>query len=194
MTIRLRAEDRPRIVWLLALLLFMLGCRTIASRESSIAKASVATEELVRRIRANDRAMADAVTLRRSEQLAWADLTQISGGQQPAVSVAGFLRGLERLAGRLQLAVVSVTPSESTAPKTARTALLPMPITVLVQGRFRSLVRFMQEATRQKTLIGLDSAQLMVSSLPAARAFGLDATIRVTLYRLMINAADAPAN
>ncbi len=183
------------MVWLLALLVFMFGCRTIASRESSIAKASAATEELVRRIKTNDLAISQATMLRRREQLAWGDLMRVSGDLQPAVSVAEFLRRLEHVAAGLQLSVVSVTPSgEPRVSKPVSTALVPLPITVLVRGKFRSVVRFIQETTRQKTLTGLESAQLMVSSLASARTAGLDATIHVTLYRLLLGLADVPAN
>ncbi len=173
----------------------MLGCRTIAARESSIAKASAATEELARRINANNLAIAEAAILRRRERLARDDLMQVSGGEQPAVSVAEFLRRLEYLAARLRLSVVSVTPSDGLpAQKSVSKALVPLPVTVLVRGKFRSVVRFIQETTRQRTLTGLESAQLMVPSLPSASAAGLDATIHVTLYRLLLNVADVPAD
>lgn len=195
MTFRIRRKDQPRMVWLLAFLTFIFGCRTIASSESSIAKVSVATQELASRIKTNDRALAQAASLTRREQLAWADLMQISRGQQPAVSVAEFLRRLEEIAAGLKLSIVSITPSaELAVSKAAGTALIPQPITVLVHGDFRSLVRFIQEATRQKTLTGLENAQLVLSSLPSVRTAGLDATIHVTLYRLILNGADVSAN
>ncbi len=194
MTLRIRPENRSRLVWLLALLAFMFGCRTFASYESSIAKTSAATEELGRRIKTNDQVIAHAATLRRSEQLARADLMQVSIGQQPAVSTADFLRRLEYTAAQLQLSVVSVTPGEIPALKTVNRALVPLPVTVVIRGKFRSMVRFIQETTRQNALTELVSAQLVVSSLPSARAAELDATIHLTLYRLLLNVANAQAN
>ncbi|HEX5275246.1 MAG TPA: type 4a pilus biogenesis protein PilO [Candidatus Rubrimentiphilum sp.] len=182
-------------MWLLAVFVFVFGVRAIASHESAIAKASVATEELTRRIESNYRTLAQAETLRRREQLAWDDLLKISGGQQPAISVAEFLRRLKDMAWRRRLSVVSIIPGdESTPSKPASRALAPLPITILVRGKFRSLVRFIQEITRQRTLTGVESVKLMLSSIPSARTAGLDATIHVTLYRVIVDAANVPAN
>jgi hypothetical protein len=193
-TLRLRSEEQTRIVWLLALMVFMLGCRTIAARESSIANVFSANEQLMRRIDANDRDIAQAATLRRREQLARQDLFRISGEQRAALSLAEFLRRLAFIATRLQLTVMSVTPSAaSPGVKSTRTALIPLPVTVLVRGKFRSLVHFVQEITRQKSLTGVEGVQIVISPVPAMRGLELDATIHLMLYRLLLNAVDAPA-
>jgi hypothetical protein len=179
----------------MALLAFMLGCRTITTQERAIAKTRLAADELAGRIRSNDLAIAYAATLRREERLAWLDLSRFSGEQRAAVSAAEFLRRLGDIARRYQVSVVSITPAgESASAKTASTGLVPVPVTIVGRGRFRPIVRFIQEITRQESLTGLESAQITVSSLPAVRGAALDATIHLTLYRLALSPTDAPTD
>jgi hypothetical protein len=180
---------------LLALLVFVFGCRTIAAQETSIATVLSATDELARRISSSELAIAKAAALRRQEHSAWLELLRLSGEQRPAVSVAAFLRRLEAVAARFHVSVTSVTPAgESPSPKAARSALLSTPITIAGRADFRSIVRFIQEITRQRSLTGLESAQMTVSPLPSTRGAQLQTTIHLTLYRLVLSLADAPAN
>lgn len=195
MTLRLRREERPRAVWLLALLVFAFGCRTIIAREATIATVHSTTEELARRIDSNDAAIAQGATLRRQEQSAWLDLLRLSGDERPAVSVAEFLRRLVAVAAQFGVSVDSVTPGAAVPPqKGASSALVAQPVVIEGRGKFRSIVRFIQEITRQKSLTGLESAQITVSPVPSIHKPELDATIHVTLYRLVMNLADAPAS
>lgn len=195
MTFRLKEEDRPRIVWLLALLVLILGWRAVAARESTIARSISATEELSRRIKANESAIEQAAALRARERSAWTDLLQLSRDQRTVLSVAAFLRQLQNLAERFHMSVVSLAPSDNSPPaKAASSALFAVPVTIVSHGEFHSILRFIQEITRQKTLTGFESAQITLSPPPSNRDGRLSATIRLTLYRLALRLSDAPAN
>ena len=61
------------------------------------------------------------------------------------------------------------------------------PFTIAAQGEFTSLLRFIQELPRRKTLVGIDSAQLAISKASVAEGPRLNGTIHATLYRLLIN-------
>jgi hypothetical protein len=173
----------------------MFGCRTIALREFSIANVFSATEQLTQRIKANDKAIAQAAALHRREQFARLDLLRVSREQRSAVSVAGFLRRLEYAAAMDRLTVISVTPSTGSQPRRfARNALVPLPVVVLVRGNFRAIVHFLQEITRQKSLTGIEDAQIVISPVPSMRATELDATVHLILYRVLLNVANVAPN
>jgi len=174
----------------------MAACREIVSAENSIASAQLATQEFQRRIDDGNAIIERVDVLRREQLRAWSDLSRVSNERRLAISTAAFLRELETLAGRLQLKVVSITPAhESLAPRTPQAKLLPTPMSILVRGDFRSVVRFLQEVTEQRSLVGLDSAQLAASSVSSTRGKKqLDVSIRLTLYRLLLDAADASAD
>lgn len=195
MSFRAGGTRPSRVLWLAACLVFGVGCRLIAVRETAIANAGLATDQLTRKIEMNDAIIARADTLRQQEQLVRRDLLKLSTWQQPAISIAAFLRRLEYLGSQLGVAVVSVTPSsELRTTRSAASALAALPVTVLVRGDFPALVRFIQEVTRQRSLTGVESVQMAISSLAARRRRSLEATLHLTLYRVRPNLADAPTH
>lgn len=195
MTLRLRPVHRPRIIWLLAILAFLFGCRMVAAMESALSSTATATEQLQRRIDANDRVIAQAGALRRREQLARRDFMRIYSEERPAILVAEFLLSLQDVARRSHLSIVSVTPADDTvAPQIKKSALLPLAVTVLIRGNFRAMVRFIQEITRQKPLTSLDSANIALSPDVSTHGGELAATIHLTLYRVLLHFTDVSAD
>jgi hypothetical protein len=181
------------LLWLLCGASLLLSANMMNGFERSIADAAAVTRELEHRIAENRAVIARSAQLHRAERRAWADLAVLSTGVDRAHSSAEFIKNLERLASRLKLQIVSTNASgEMPAAKIPiRARLLPDKIAIVVRGRFPSVVRFVQELSRQRPLAELSIPRISVA--PAAHSNGfVDSTIELTIYCLLLGAGDAP--
>lgn len=195
-----RSGDDARALWFSALLTFVLGCYLIETKyQRAIAGAHGTTEALYNQTVANERTVAQASSLRRLQQRALTDLRQISVDRPLWATTAQLLVTLENSAGKYDVAVVGVEPGQAQAssptaePNGAaqRTStdrwLLQTDVGIRVRGRFRNVLRFIENLSHERTLIRAGDTELAL-----ARAGDrsdepvLAATIHATLYRVQL--------
>lgn len=175
-------------VWILTSLVLTGGYYGLAAHyERALATSSAASREFQVRIAVNDLTLARAATLRDQEQLARKDLGRISQENRLPRSTAELLENLANLGRLFHVRIVSLAAErESVTPSKTQENLIETPFSMNVEGDFPSLVHFIQELPRQKTLISIDGAQLAISKPNMHVGAHLTGTIRATLYRLTI--------
>ncbi|HET9392953.1 MAG TPA: hypothetical protein VFO29_05495 [Candidatus Rubrimentiphilum sp.] len=184
----MRFRDGSGPVWMFASLALIGGYYGITARyENALEGTSAAAHELQARIAINDRTLTRSAALRGQERIAQNDLARLSRENRLPRSTAELLERVATLGRLFDVRVVSLTAQrESVAPAKTPESLLATQFTMEVQGEFASLLHFIQDLPRRKTLIGIDGAQLAVRTSGAQTRATLSATIHATLYRLAI--------
>lgn len=181
-------REGPAPIWILTSVVLIGGYYGIAARyERALERSSAASGELQARIAVNELTLARASALRDQERRARDDLTRVSRENRLPRSTAELLEQLQRLGRAFHVLVISVVAQrKAPTPPKALEDLPATPFAMEVQGEFPSLLRFMQELPRHKTLIGIDSVQLALSRSKTQVGAPLTGTIRATLYRLAL--------
>ncbi len=183
--LRPRAGDDVRAVWLLALCALGGGSWLVQSRyQAAITSTYARTETLYRETLADARLIRESAGLHEIEVQADEDLARISRDVTLSGTTADFLGALQRSAASLKTTVLGVEPVPAGALPVQ--GLDATGLTIRAQGKFRSLLRLVEDLSHHSTLIDVSDTEMMVDREGRQDASDprLDATIHATLYRL----------
>jgi hypothetical protein len=188
-----RRGDDVRVLWLIAVLIVGFGSYFIETRfERAIGIAHDNTESLYRRMVANERIVQEAGALRQLETTAMSDLRRVSHETSLSVTTAALVAALDRSAQTYHTSVTGLEPgigklTPGSPPSIRDERLIATDLTIKVCGRFRDLLRFVEDLSHHRTLISVSDTQLAIASGESERHEPkLDATIHATLYRLRL--------
>lgn len=192
-----RAGSDVRALWLFALVTIAAGSFAIArSYETKIAQSRARSEAAYQRTLENERVVHLAGELRASESVAAVDLRRLSRDTRTAQSTADLLSMLQRKAAQFGASVQGVEPSapmgDGGVPQHLDSRLLETPVTLRVHGTFRGILRFVEQLSQERTLVGVQDVQLSLAgeSPNAAGTPQLDAIVHAGLYRLYLPAQE----
>jgi Tfp pilus assembly protein PilO len=171
-----------RLLWALTAIELFGGGIAIESRyRHSIERSRAAAEALYRSTMHNERLIAQAAELRAAQAAAEADLQHISMERSLSAATASLLSTLEVVAAREHAEISGVDPGRTTLED----RLLATDLTLRVRGKFRNIVSFVEDVSRQAVLLKVSNTELAIASEPEhAPEPNLDATVHATLYRL----------
>jgi hypothetical protein len=187
-----RLGDDVRATWLLAIAVMGLGAYFVQTYyERGIADSSDAAEFFFRRAAANEHIVQEAGTLARVQSRALGDLHRVSGERSLSLSTAALVAMLSRLSAAYHVQVMGIEPGTQERPMTAASPVLGdgdltgSPVTIRARGRFRNLLKFIENLSHHGILLSVSDTQLALADGREDRAEPeIDATIVATLYRL----------
>jgi Tfp pilus assembly protein PilO len=195
--LRLRGGDDVRILWVAAVVIVCVGFFYVNARyQSEIGRSHERAETLYRQTVSDERVLRDAASLRATQERALNDLRHIAKDASLSATTADLLATLHGSASQFGTHVVQLQPGGAEAEpapvdKSAdvpSTSLQATAFTIRIQGRFRSIVRFIEDLSHHATLINVASTEIALSN--GVDHHGpepmLDATIHATLYRLHV--------
>jgi Tfp pilus assembly protein PilO len=188
--LRFRPGDDVRAIWLLAVAVLVCGSVSVQMRyQAAIRSARDRTEALYHRTLADMRLVHEAGDLREIQSRAERDLARISQDQSLSATTADLLDTLHGSARAFDSTVLALQPSPSQAA-TPGNALQATPITMRVRGRFRNILRLVEDLSHHATLISVTDTEMSLANDASANDAEprLDATIHATLYRLTVPA------
>lgn len=181
-----RPADEARAVWCFAVCVLAFGLHAVDARyRPAIAAAQSRAQTFYRRAVADERLVRDAPLLERAQRAAAADLRRVSRENSISSTTADLIEQLARTGRRDGVAMISLQPGSS-APSADRQ--MPVtPLTMVVRGRFRGLLQFVEDISRERTLLRVTGTQLgraaFAQSESASAEPALDATVSAQLYR-----------
>jgi hypothetical protein len=186
-----RSGDDVRAIWLVAFLAAGFGWYFIEARfEHAIRDTQARTESMYRRMVVNERIVQQSQMLSRVQATALSDLRRVSHETSLSATTAQLILALDSSAKRNGTPVTAVEPEAVQPRAVARqqdSSLSATGLTIKAHGKFRGLLRFIEDLTHHATLLSVSDTQLEVANGEQERAEPkLDATIHATLYRLHI--------
>lgn len=203
----IRPVTDARALWLLSVLVLAAAYYFIdAHYQRRIAASREATASLYSRTVANRRIVAQARRLSAMQRKIDGDLRQLYG-KRDENSISSLLKLLQRTGTHYGVIVTAVEPqkgnagpsrgalaaSQSTPETFPDRALIGQDIVIRVRGRFRPLLRFVEDLPRHDTIVAVSQTQVQVAGdTPKASANepSLEAVIRGTLYTFRQSAED----
>jgi hypothetical protein len=184
---RFRPGDEVRALWILAAAVLFGGSFYVQTRYQTAISASVdRTEWLYRQTVAGTRLVRQASHLRAVEQQAQSDLSRVSRNASLSDATANLLAMLHDSARAFDTRVVGVEPGTA---QSGSSELQASPLTIRVNGKFRNILRFVENLSHHATLISVSDTEMALAngSEPDAAEPHLEATIHATLYRLLLH-------
>lgn len=173
-------ERGIRVLWLAAAAITIWSYAWIhAPYQRAISAESDTVRTLAASVERDAAAIAQSVSLKRIQRASLAEIANIMPESHAPITAADLLLVLAELAKHQHLRVISIQ-TDSTPRQEKKTGVWALPITVELQGGFVGIVHFIARLPQQRTLVGLQDAQIS----PATHGAPLHATIHATLYRI----------
>jgi Tfp pilus assembly protein PilO len=174
--------DGVRILWIVTAAVSLSGAYVLESHyERSISASRMRIEMLYRNTTNNQRIVAHAAELRAAQAAAEADLQRVSHDGSLPMATVSLLVTLQEAASRYHVAVVALQPGTTVSEN----RLSATDLTLRMRGRFLDMIRFLENISRQNSILRVSRTDLALSSRAAKTAEPeLDATVHATLYRM----------
>jgi Tfp pilus assembly protein PilO len=188
---RFRPGDDVRVLWIAALVVLFGGLFYVQTRyETAISASLDRTGLLYRQTVADMRLVHQASHLRKIEREARIDLSHIARTASLSDATADLLTTLNGSAGKFDAHVVGVQPESG---QSSADGLQANPVTIRVNGKFRNILRFVEDLSHHATLIDVSDTEMALANAGDRDAAEphLDATIHATLYRLQRDPSEA---
>lgn len=176
-----------RAAWCAIIALAIAGAWSIENRfERPISASHVTIESLYRRTVVNERTVRQVAVLRRERDAAERDLRRVSADRSLSSATATLLATMQASAKANAVTVVNLEPSnEAASASKAPAGLAAVALKLQLRGRFRNILRFVEDLPAHSTLLKIVHTELALSNRPGgSNEPDLDATVQATLYRL----------
>lgn len=178
-------------IWGGCVALLVGDLQVISVFESSIATTVEASRQINAAIASNEAVIARRNRLRSEEQQALQELLPLSSFSNNADEFAQFMKNMNHLADSLGVQVVStgVSLAKLDAKHANGARLSPTNVTLLVRGSFASVVRFVQEMSRQRPVSEIALPKFSADRRMVSKGWVMS-TIQLTVYRVLLEPLD----